>query len=77
VRVANKTGTDSEKLPDERGRRGAIRVDAAVVTGENVGYVIAIFVRRGADTRGGVDNAGVLLGAKLSRIIYDAWTLSR
>jgi len=77
VRVGNKTGTDSEKLADERGRRGAIRVDAAIVTGENVRYVIAVFVRRGADTRGGADNAGVLLGAKLSRIIYDGWTLNR
>jgi beta-lactamase class A len=71
VRVANKTGTDSEKLPDERGRKGAIRVDAAIVTAGELRYVIAIFVRRGADTRGGVDNEGVLLGARLSRMIYE------
>ncbi len=74
VQVGNKTGTDSEKLPDERGRRGAIRVDAGIVTGKNVRYAIAIFTRRGADGRGGVDNAGVLLGAKLSRIVYDGWS---
>jgi len=71
VRVANKTGTDSEKLPDERGRKGAIRVDAAIVTAGELRYVIAIFVRRGADTRGGADNEGVLLGARLSKMIYE------
>jgi beta-lactamase class A len=71
VQVGNKTGTDSEKLPDARGRRGAIRVDAAIVTGEKLRYVIAIFVRRGGDTRGGVDNEAVLLGAKLSRMVYE------
>jgi beta-lactamase class A len=74
VRVGNKTGTDSEKLADERGRRGAIRVDAAIVTGDNLRYVIAIVVRRGADTRGGVDNDGVLLGARLSRMVYDRFS---
>ncbi len=74
VQVGNKTGTDSEKLADERGRRGAIRVDAAIVTGERVRYVIAIFVRRGGDTRGGVDNEAVLLGARLSRLVYDQFT---
>lgn len=73
VQVANKTGTDSEKLPDERGRRGAIRADAAIVTGDGLRYVIAIFVRRGGDTRGTVDNDAVLLGAKLSRLVYDRW----
>jgi beta-lactamase class A len=73
VAVGNKTGTDSEKRPDASGRRGAIRVDAAIVTEGKLRYTIAIFVRRGADTRDGVDNAGVLLGAKLSRLVYDRW----
>jgi beta-lactamase class A len=73
VQVGNKTGTDSEKLADERGRQGAIRVDAGIVTGKNVRYAIAIFTRRGADGKSGVENAGVLLGAKLSRLVYDAW----
>jgi beta-lactamase class A len=73
VQVGNKTGTDSEKLPDDRGRRGAIRADAAIVTGEDLHYVIAIFVRRGGDTRGTVDNDAVLLGAKLSRLVYERW----
>lgn len=77
VQVGNKTGTDSEKLPDERGRRGAIRVDAAIVTNENLRYVIAVFVRRGADTRGTVDNEAVQLGARLSRLVYERWTANR
>ena len=72
--VGNKTGTDSEKRADARGRRGAIRVDAGIVTGKNVRYAIAIFTRRGADGTSGVENAGVLLGAKLSRLVYEAWS---
>lgn len=71
VQVGNKTGTDSEKQPDAKGRRGAIRTDAAIVTAKDLKYVIAIFTRRGADTRGGPDNAGVLAGAQISRAIFD------
>ena len=74
LEVGNKTGTDSEKIADDGGRRGAIRVDAGIVTGEGVRYVIAVFTRRGADTRGGADNAGVLLGAQLSRMVYERFT---
>lgn len=77
VLVGNKTGMDSEKVADERGRRGAIRADAAIVTGDGVRYVIAVFTRRGADTRGGVDNAGVLLGARVSRLVYDLFAEKR
>lgn len=71
VQVGNKTGTDSEKLQDSKGRRGAIRADAAIVTGKGINYVIAIFTRRGADTRGGPDNAGILAGARISRAVFD------
>jgi beta-lactamase class A len=74
VRVGNKTGTDSEKQPDVKGRRGAIRADAAIVTGDGVRYVIAVMTRRGADTRGGPDNAGVVTGAKVARAIHDHLT---
>jgi beta-lactamase class A len=71
IQVGNKTGTDSEKLADAKGRRGAIRADAAIVTGKGVNYVIAVFTRRGADPRGGPDNAGVLAGARVSRAVFD------
>ena len=77
VQVGNKTGTDTEKIADDRGRRGAIRVDAAIVTGAGVRYVIAVFTRRGADTRGGPDNAGVLLGAKLSQLVFERFAAKR
>ncbi|HEU4693483.1 MAG TPA: serine hydrolase [Vicinamibacterales bacterium] len=73
VRVGNKTGTDSEKLPDSNGRRGAIRTDAAIVIGDGVKYTLAIFVRRGGDSGAGVDNAGVVLGARLSKMVFDAF----
>jgi len=73
VTVGNKTGTDSEKLPDSQGRRGAIRVDSAIVTADKLRYVVAVFVRRGGDTSYGVDNEGVRLGAKLSKLVYDMW----
>jgi beta-lactamase class A len=73
IQVGNKTGTDSEKLPDADGRRGAIRTDAAIVTGDGIKYVIVVFTRRGADGQGGVDNAGVLLGARLSKLVFDAF----
>ena len=72
--MGNKTGNDSEKIPDERGRRGAIRVDAAIVTGDGLRYVIAVFTRRGADTSGGVDNAGVVLGAQLARMVHERFS---
>jgi beta-lactamase class A len=73
LQVGNKTGTDSEKLADASGQRGAIRADAAIVQGEGVHYVIAVFTRRGKDTQGGVDNAGVLLGAKIARLVHETW----
>ena len=76
VRVGNKTGTDSEKLPDSRGRRGAIRADAAIVTAGDTRYVVAIFIRRGGDTSGGPDNEAVLFGARLARMVHDHFTRS-
>lgn len=77
VRVGNKTGTDSEKLADRNGRRGGIRTDAAIVTGEGLKYVITIFVRRAADGSAGVDNAGVVLGAQLSKMVFDVFSVKR
>jgi beta-lactamase class A len=76
VIVGNKTGTDSEKLPDERGRRGAIRADAAIVTGEGLNYVLAIYARRGADTSAGSDNAALRIGARISRAVFDGFKTS-
>ena len=73
LQIGNKTGTDSEKMADAAGHRGAIRADTAIVEGRGTHYVIAVFTRRGTDTQAGVDNAGVLLGAKIARLVHDAW----
>jgi hypothetical protein len=50
-----------------------VRADAAVVTGPGFGYAIAIFARQVEDTRWGVENEAVTTGARLSRIVYDAY----
>ena len=71
IQTGNKTGTDSEKLPDARGRRGAIRADAAIVTGAGLKYVLTIYTRRGADQSAGVDNAALTLGARISRLVFE------
>ena len=72
--VGNKTGWDEEKLPDVKGFRGEIRTDAAYVKSPKVRYVIAICVRRGADTRATVDNEALVTGAELSQMVYEYFT---
>jgi len=71
ILVANKSGWDEEKLPDGKGFKGEIRTDAAYVKSPRVRYVIAICVRRGADTRATLDNEALVTGAELSRIVYE------
>lgn len=77
IEVGNKTGTDSEKLADPAGYRGAIRADAAIITGKGVKYVVAIYTRRGTDGASGVDNTAVLAVARISRVIFDYFTGDR
>ena len=69
--VANKTGWDEEKLPDAAGLKGEIRTDAAYVKGPRSRYTIAICTRKGRDKRPGADNAALVLGARISRLVYD------
>jgi hypothetical protein len=69
--VANKTGWDEEKLPDAAGLKGEIRTDAAYVKGPRSRYTIAICTRRGKDKRPGADNAALVTGAAVSRLVYD------
>jgi hypothetical protein len=69
--VANKTGWDEEKLPDASGLKGEIRTDAAYVKGPRSRYTIAICTRKGRDKRPGSDNAALVIGAKISRLVYD------
>ena len=71
--VANKTGWDEEKLPDRRGFRGDVRADAAYVKGPRGPYVLAILARGVKDKSPGVDNEALVTGARISRIVYDAF----
>lgn len=74
VLVGNKTGTDQEKQAGPDGVRRHVRADAAIVTGEGVRYVIAVYTRQVEDTRWGVENDGVTTGARISRMVYDYFT---
>jgi beta-lactamase class A len=69
--VANKTGWDEEKLADPTGLKGEIRTDAAYVKGPRSRYTIAICTRKGRDKRPGSDNAALVIGAAISRLVYD------
>jgi beta-lactamase class A len=71
ILVAHKTGWDEEKLPDAKGFKGDVRNDAAYVQGPRARYVLAICARRIRDKRAGADNATFVLGAELSRMVYD------
>ena len=77
VVVANKPGWDSEKHPDAAGVKRAVRGDVALVTTARGRYVIAIQARQVADTRDGPDNEAVVLAARISRMIYDAFAGGR
>ena len=77
VLVADKPGWDLEKRPDAKGVRGQVRGDAAIVTIPRGRYVIAIHARHVQDTSWSPDNAATLLAAKISRMIYDAWSGGR
>jgi len=69
--VANKTGWDEEKLADATGLKGEIRTDAAYVKGPHSRYTISICTRKGRDKRPGSDNAALVTGASISRMVYD------
>ncbi len=71
--IANKTGWDEEKLPDAAGFRGDVRNDAAYVKGPRGRYVIAILTRRVKDKSPGVDSDALVTGARISRLVYDAF----
>lgn len=77
ITVANKTGWDEEKIPDARGFKGDVRSDAAYVESPKARYVIAICARRVRDKNPGVDNRALVTGARLSGMVYDAFTTRR
>ena len=69
--IGNKTGTDEEKHAGADGVRRHVRADAAIVTGPNLRYVVAICARQIEDTRWGIENDAVTTGARISRMLYD------
>jgi beta-lactamase class A len=71
VQVGNKTGSDEEKHGDASGVRRHVRADAAIVTGPNLRYVVAIYARQIEDTRWGVENDALVTGARISRMIFE------
>jgi beta-lactamase class A len=77
IQVGNKTGTDEEKQPLKNGVKGHVRADAAIVTGPDLSYVIAIYARQVEDTRWGVDNEALTTGARISRMVYDRFSRKR
>lgn len=74
VKVANKTGTDEEKLVDGSGTRGHVRGDAAIIETPRGRYVLVVFTRRVKDNSWTTDHAALIAGAEISRLVYDAFT---
>ena len=74
ITVANKTGWDEEKLPGPSGVKGDVRTDAAYVKGPKARYVIAICARQIKDKTPTVDNQALIVGARISRMVYDQFS---
>ena len=74
IQVGNKTGTDEEKQAGADGVKRHVRADAAIVTGPDVSYVVAIYARGIEDTRWSVDNDALVTGARISRMIFDSFS---
>ncbi len=77
IQIGNKTGTDEEKHPLKDGVKRQVRADAAIVTGPDFTYVVAIYARQVEDTRWGVDNEALTTGARISRMIYEHFSRGR
>jgi beta-lactamase class A len=71
ILVGNKTGTDEEKHADANGIKRHVRADAAIVSGPDLSYVIAIYARQVEDRRWGIGNDALVTGARVSRMIFD------
>jgi beta-lactamase class A len=69
--IGNKTGTDEEKHAGPDGVKRHVRADAAIVTGQDCRYVVAIYARQIEDTRWGIENDAVTTAARVARLLYD------
>jgi hypothetical protein len=54
-----------------------VRADVGIVRADATTYVVAIFARRVKDRSWMADNAALLAGAEISRIIFDRFTTPR
>ena len=77
VEIGNKTGTDEEKHALADGVKRHVRADAAIVSGPNFMYAIAIYARQVEDRRWGIDNDALTTGARISRTIFEYFSKSR
>jgi beta-lactamase class A len=71
IQIGNKTGTDEEKHAGTDGIKRHVRADAAIVSGQNLSYVVAIYARQIDDTRWTIENDALTTGARISRLIFD------
>jgi beta-lactamase class A len=71
VTYAGKSGQDDEKIADASGLKGTIRVDSGIIATPRGRYVLAIYARRGKDTRWTVDNEALVAGAEVSKMVFD------
>jgi len=77
IQIGNKTGTDEEKHAGRDGLKRHVRADAAIVTGPNFRYVVAIYARQIEDTRWGIENDAVVVGSRISRMIFEYFSRPR
>lgn len=63
LQVANKTGSINET-----------KVDVALILSEKADIALAIFVDKHPDHRGDIENRGILLGAMVSRAVWNHFT---
>ena len=77
MEIGNKTGTDEEKHALADGVKRHVRADAAIVSGPNFMYAIAIYARQVEDRRWGIDNDALTTGARISRTIFEYFSKSR
>ncbi len=77
IQIGNKTGADEEKHAGADGVKRQVRADAAIVTGPDCDYVLAIYTRQVADTRWTVENDALVTGGRVSRMIFDYFTKAR
>ncbi len=77
VEIGNKTGTDEEKHALADGVKRHVHADAAIVSGPNFTYAIAIYARQVEDRQWGIDNDALTTGASISRTIFEYFSRPR